>query len=260
LRLLDWSESTAVHFIVVAILAINRVGSAGWDAHLLASGLDCSFTYTFLLDWFMNCLEHCVAIIATVLVLSCGWEESLFVTLTSFVLCGVECSILLLRINGSSRACCNACYMCCISCVAIFTFYWFYYWIIQIDHKIVINGVFFWWFRFSNRMDSLSICASSLSSSVESSNSLIWRIELLRILFVNWSMLDSLIIEWVVSILLNGLDWRAYELIHQFSAVFGLLRVQRSCHVKVLFLLGTYLLSWWVIGTASIISYKFCFI
>ena len=160
----------------------------------------------------------------------------------------------------SGCACSNACYVSCICSVTILTFYWLNYWIIKINYKIVINSVFIWRFWFSNWMNYLSVVSSSLSSSVESSNSFVWWSELLIILFVNGSMLYSLIVEWLISILLNSLDWWPYEVIHNFSSILYLLWVKWSCHIKVLFLLSNYIRVGWMICTTSFLTYDLCLV
>ena len=214
LGLLDWSKSTTIHFIWIASISfINSISSSRRYTHLLTSSLNSSITYILLLNWFMNCLKHrCTIVWSTIGTLGSCWEKPSLFTLSVFVLSSVESRVFLLRILSSGSTCGDASYMSCISSITILTFHWLNYGIIEVDNQIVVYCVFIWRFGLSNRMDHLVIVSSSLRSSMECSNSFIWW-SILLVLFVNGSMLNSLIIKWVVSILLNSLDRWTHELI-----------------------------------------------
>jgi len=263
LRLLDGSESTSSHFIVVALASIiNSVCSAWRYTHLLTSGLDGSVTDILLLNRFVDCLKHRRAIVRGTTIGAGGssWEEACLFTWRIFVLSCVKCSAFRWwRILSTSSACSDTSNMGCIRGITILTFHWLCHRIVQIHNQIIVDCVFIRRFWFSNGVSCLAIVSSCLCSSVECCNSFIWRCVLL-VLFVDCSMLNGLIIEWVFPVLLNCLDWWAYELIQDFSSILDLLWVQWCRHVQVLFLLGDHIWVWWVVGVSSLLAGNLCFV
>jgi len=228
LWLLDRSESASSHLIVVSSCSfIDCICSTWWYAHWLSTCLDISFTDILWLNRFMNCLKHVSTVVRSIIARSCGWEESLL-TRWVLILGGIEIFLWWGLVLSTSCACSNTSYVCCICCIRIFSFDWLDYRIIQVDHQIIINCIFIRWFRLTSLVSFLSNC---LWSSMESSNSLIWRSVLLLLLFIDGTMLNSPIIERVISGLLNGSNWWTNELIDDFPTVFDLFRVKRSCHV-----------------------------
>ena len=227
LRLLNWSESTSLHFVIGAISFVNGACSAWRYTHILlfTTSINSSVTNVFLLDWFLNSLEHYLLVTwsSTTGVWSCCREEASFITTRVFVLSGIE-SLIFRRSSSSSSSssvlssgstCSNTSYMSSISSVTVFTFNWLNYRIVKVNNKVIIDCILIRGFRLSNWMLSTTIVVTSgLSSSMKRSNSFIWRsILLIFIWFIDSSVLDSLIIKWVLSVLLNSLDWRSYKFI-----------------------------------------------
>ena len=270
LRLLDRSESSLVHFVVLSWVSIvNCVCSTWWNAHWLASSLDIPFSNTLLLYRLLNCLKHCRAIISSITtttwcILSSCWEKSTLLSLWVFVLSSVKSSIVFLSscVLGSIGTSSNACYVSGICCITVFSLHWLNYGIIEIDYEIVIDSILIRWFRFSNWMSSSTIVVTSgLSSSMESCNSFIWWSILLIIVLINSSMLDSLVIERISSVLCHCLDWWSYEFIQDFPSIFHLIWMKWSRHVQILFLLlRNNALIWRMVCSTSVLANNFSFI
>ena len=227
LRLLNRSESSPLHFVVVSTTSIINCVRSSWRyTHWLTSCFNSSITNILLLDRLLNCLKNgcssgwrwCIW------AGSCGWEETALFTLSIFVLCCVKCLIFLGWVLSTSSACSDTSYMSSISSITVLTFYWLNYRIIQIHYKIIVNSVFIGRFRFSYWMCSLVIVviSSGLGSSVECCNSFIWW-SILLIIFIDCTMLNCLIVEWVFSIFRYSLNWGSNKLIKDFSTVFNLL-------------------------------------
>ena len=268
LRLLDWSESSLVHFVVLTWVSIVNCVCSSWrNAHWLASCLDIPFSNTLLLYWLMNCLKHGWTIVSstTRCVLSSCWEKSSLLSLRVFVLGRVKSIVFLARsscVLGSIGTCSDACYMSSVCCVTIFSLHWLNNRIIKIDDKIVVDSILIRWFGLSNGMSSSTIIVTSgLSSSVEGCNSFIRGSILLVIAFVNCSMLNSLVIKRISSVLWHCLDWWSYEFIKDFPSIFNLVWMKRSRHVQILFLLlRNNALIWWVVCSTSVLADNFSFI
>ena len=241
LRLLDWSESSLIHFVVLTISFINCVSCSWWNTHWLASRLNIPLTNILLLYWFMNSLKHSWAIVCSTswCVLSSCWEESSLLTLRVFVLCSVKSIIFSSScVLGSISTCSNTSNMCSICGITVFSLHWLDHRIIEINNKIFVDGILIRRFRLSNGMSSSTVVVSScLSSSMECCNSFIgWSI-LLVIVLVNSTMLDCLVIEWITSVLYTCLNWASYEFIKDFSSIFYLIWMKWSSHIQILFLL-----------------------
>ena len=130
LRLLNRSESTTSHLVVVAASSlINCVGSTGRYAHGLTTCLDVSFTNILWLNWLMYCLEHCSSVVAwSIIAWGSGREES-WLSRRVLILSGIKVGFLRL-ILSSSCACGNTSNMCSICCITVLTLYWLHYRII----------------------------------------------------------------------------------------------------------------------------------
>jgi len=227
LWLLDWSKSSTLHFVVTSISIINSISSSWrYTAHLFSSCINSSITNIFLLNWLMNSLKHSITVVWATIRVGCIWEETAFISSTVLVLCSVKRRIFLLTslILGSSSTSSDTSYMSSISCITILTFNGLHYRIIKVYYKIIIDSVFIRRFWLSNRLCVPAVSATSLGSSMECSDSFVWWCILL-LLFINWTMLDCLIVKWVFSILLLSLDWWPNKLIEDFPSIFDLFRV-----------------------------------
>ena len=252
LRLLNWSESATRHLVAVSSSLINGVSGARWYAHWLTSGLDVSFSYILGLNWLMNCLEHSSTIVAWTTIVGCScWEESLF---SRWVLILSSVEVLLGWVLSTSGTSSNTGDMSSICSITVFSFHRLDHGIIQIYNQIIIDSILIWWFWLSNLV---ALLANSLRPSVESSNSLIWWSVLLLLLFIDGSMLDSLVVERVVSRFLNSSNWGAHEFVDDFPTIFDLFGVEGCRHVEVLLVLGYHIWVWWVVCVSSILAYNF---
>ena len=267
LRLLDRSESSLVHFVVLSWVSIvDCVCSTWWNAHWLASSLDIPLSNTLLLYRLMNCLKHGRTIVCstTRCVLSSCWEKSTLLSLRVFVLGSVKSSIVFLSscVLGPIGTGSDTCYVSGVCCITVFSLHWLNYRIVEVNDEIVVDSILIRWFGLSNGMSSSTIVVTSgLSSSVESCNSFIWWSILLIIALINSSVLNSLVIERISSVLCHRLNWWSYEFVKDFPSIFHLVWVKWSRHVQILFLLlRNNALVWWVVCSSSVLADNFGFI
>lgn len=166
----------------------------------------------------------------------------------SFVLRAVEC-LIIFRIMSSSSACSDTSHVRSVRGIAILALHWLDSGVIQVHDQILIDGVLVWTLGVANGRDNL-VHASGLGAPVVRSDAVILAnlpvllviLQIDALVSAGGAMLYCVVVNGVVPDLVCVLHRRSDDLIELPALL--LLRVQRSCHIQILFLVVRDVRAW----------------